>query len=239
MLIKLGNVGFRSTKIKNNFSPTETTNLGLWLDANDISTITHTSNSVSQWDDKSGNNINATQATGYLKPATNSTTINNKNVINFNGDYMSLLNMNVTGDWTFNILLSITSTPAIISYVFGDTGRGIFVEWVSESSKWGVYSSSSLFGSNLNQAQAYILTVKKTGTVYSIYTNGILESSGSISDIDFTSTTLLGTRPDLPSFSFLGSIGEVILNETALATSEINQLGNYLASKWGATWSNI
>lgn len=43
--------------------------LKLWLDANDISTITKDgSNYVSQWDDKSGNNNHVYQATGSYQP---------------------------------------------------------------------------------------------------------------------------------------------------------------------------
>jgi hypothetical protein len=41
------------------FSPTEVSNIKLWLDASETSTITHSSNAVSQWSDKSGNNYHA------------------------------------------------------------------------------------------------------------------------------------------------------------------------------------
>ena len=51
----------------------------LWLDADDNSTITHTSNAVSQWNDKSGNGYDA-NASG-AEPTTGSATINSKNVL--------------------------------------------------------------------------------------------------------------------------------------------------------------
>ena len=52
----------------------------LWLDADDNSTITHTSNAVSQWNDKSGNGYDANAPSG-AEPTTGSATINSKNVL--------------------------------------------------------------------------------------------------------------------------------------------------------------
>ena len=45
------------------FSPSEVSNMKLWLDAADASTITHNYNAISQWSDKSGNSNHATQST--------------------------------------------------------------------------------------------------------------------------------------------------------------------------------
>jgi hypothetical protein len=50
------------------WKPTAVSNLKLWLDAEDTSTITHSSNAVSKWQDKSGNGKHATQATSSSKP---------------------------------------------------------------------------------------------------------------------------------------------------------------------------
>src|SRR5439155_19226332 len=80
-------------------SATHTTNVGLtvtassstppvagyaaWYDASDTSTITASSNAVSQWNDKSGNGYHLTQGTGSRQPLTNTDTINGLNVIKF------------------------------------------------------------------------------------------------------------------------------------------------------------
>ena len=52
------------------FSPSELSNMKLWLDAADASTITHSSNAVSQWNDKSGNGNHAIQSTSDNRPTT-------------------------------------------------------------------------------------------------------------------------------------------------------------------------
>ena len=50
------------------YSPAGTANMALWLDASDSTTITHNSNAVTQWRDKSGNNNHANQATAANQP---------------------------------------------------------------------------------------------------------------------------------------------------------------------------
>ena len=58
-------------------------NLNLWLDAEDTSTLTHSSNAVSQWQDKSGNGKHATQGTTSRKPTytVSNSLLNNKSSV--------------------------------------------------------------------------------------------------------------------------------------------------------------
>ena len=56
-------------------NPSALSNLELWLDASDSSTITESSGLVSQWSDKSGNNNHATQSTTASKPILNGDSI--------------------------------------------------------------------------------------------------------------------------------------------------------------------
>ena len=50
------------------WEPSQLAGLALWLDAADASTIALNGSTVSQWDDKSGNNRNASQPTASLQP---------------------------------------------------------------------------------------------------------------------------------------------------------------------------
>jgi hypothetical protein len=69
----------------------------LWLDAEDSSTITHSGGAVSQWNNK-GTLGNFTQATGALQPTTNATTLNGRNIIDFNQDSLVAVTQN---EWKF------------------------------------------------------------------------------------------------------------------------------------------
>jgi hypothetical protein len=77
--------------------PAVVSNADLWLDAADLSTITESSGSVSQWDNK-GSLGNFTQATGALQPTTGVSTLNGLNVLDFAGDYLTGVN---TNEWKF------------------------------------------------------------------------------------------------------------------------------------------
>jgi len=73
-------------------------NPDVWFDASDASTITESSGSVSQWDNK-GTNANFVQATSADQPSTGIDTLNGLNVISFAvGD---LMEAGTNTDWGF------------------------------------------------------------------------------------------------------------------------------------------
>jgi len=76
-----------------------------WFDASDTSTITASSGAVSQWNDKSGNGYNLSQATGLNQPTTGTRTQNGLNVIDFDG----------SNDWlrTGNVIAQIVTSKAM------------------------------------------------------------------------------------------------------------------------------
>ena len=78
-------IGFAtSLRAANSWTPAELTT-ELWFDAADTSTVIHSSNSVSQWNDKSGNNRHATQTTGGDRPTLQAGALNSKAVLRFDG----------------------------------------------------------------------------------------------------------------------------------------------------------
>jgi hypothetical protein len=78
------------------FTPADL-NPQLWLDASDASTITESSGSVSQWNNK-GSLSNFAQATGANQPTTGNSTLNGLNVIEADGDNLIAANRN---EWKF------------------------------------------------------------------------------------------------------------------------------------------
>ncbi|OBQ32885.1 MAG: hypothetical protein AN487_21545, partial [Anabaena sp. CRKS33] len=65
--------------------------LALWLDAEDAASITLNGSTVSQWNDKSGNARNVSQATAANQPTLTTSGLNGKPVLTFDG-----------ADWLFN-----------------------------------------------------------------------------------------------------------------------------------------
>ena len=84
------------------WTPAQLPSLALWLDADDASTITLNGSNVSQWDDKSGNGRNASQATASFQPTYLATGFNGKPTLQTDGsDALELgvtsLGRNVSG----------------------------------------------------------------------------------------------------------------------------------------------
>jgi hypothetical protein len=87
----------------------------LWLDASDTSTITESGGAVSQWNDKSGNGYNVTQATGTDQPTTGTRTQNGLNVLDFDGSNDQLR--------SGNVVTQITTSKALTQFVVVKSDR--------------------------------------------------------------------------------------------------------------------
>lgn len=73
----------------------------LWLDAADASTVTTVSSAVSQWNDKSGNGRNATQATAGNRPVYQASAQNGLNAVRFTAASSHFLTAGTTSTWNF------------------------------------------------------------------------------------------------------------------------------------------
>lgn len=63
------------------FTPASIAGLAVWFDAADAATVTLNSGNVSEWQDKSGNDRHATQATAGNQPSYSTAALNGKNVV--------------------------------------------------------------------------------------------------------------------------------------------------------------
>lgn len=90
-----------------------------WYDASDTTTITSSGGAVSQWNDKSGNSRNVTQATAARQPGTGAVTQNGLNVLTFDGgDWLAA---STAADWKF--LHDGTSYLLAFAIQFGTTAN--------------------------------------------------------------------------------------------------------------------
>jgi hypothetical protein len=93
------------------WTPLELPGLAGWWDASDTSTITASSGSVSQWNDKSSNGRNVSQGSGAAQPTTGASTRNGLNVLDFDGG--DFLLAATASDWTF-----LHSAKSVVFSVF-------------------------------------------------------------------------------------------------------------------------
>ena len=116
----------------------------LWLDAADSSTVTTVSGNVSQWDDKSSNGRNATQATAANRPVYQSGAQNGLNVIRFTAASLHFLTAGTTSTWNF--MHNGTASSAFIVVKTAATGDNPNTQYqylstggIPTTIGWGLY----------------------------------------------------------------------------------------------------
>jgi len=223
----------------------------LWLDASDTSTIILNGNTVSQWNDKSGNGRNVSQSTIANQPIYNSTGFNGLPTLESttatarwlatNGNQSGFSGGNSL--WAF-VVTSMNSDTAnyarLISYDqvgiqdFNQTNLTPLI--LRDGLTIGTYRLSSMLGAVTVSTNTPLLYA----TIYdgingTGWLNGVIGTSVS-STGNFTSSpriTILSYGADPGSgFYWRGNVSEVIIGDTSLSTSDRQIIEGYLAWKW-------
>ncbi len=235
-------------------------NLKLWLDAADASTLWEQSNctvaatngnDVGCWQDKSGNGNNAIQSTSAsYKPHLNTSGINGKSILDFDGADDALIaahsaSLTINADLSmltvitrhtlrYHSIIAKTSSNKPSSYDFwlNNSGNNRMVFLRGNGS--GSYSSWASTGFNINTP--VILAVTMEGTASKHYLNGVTNGSSTISTTmgDTGNPLYIGNRVD--GYNELdGYMAETLLYNVALTDSERQKVEKYLSDKWGIT----
>ena len=218
-----------------------------WFDPSDEATIVQTAGSVSQWGDKSPNGYHLTQATGANQPSYGARYINGLKAVDFDGTNDTMLFPSgaysiATGSNTFLMVLSpdtlAKATQPLIGNVGGaDNGYTIGID---------EYSGTVIDfkqGGSVNPAQstpsgsAFILGFRRTATLLEGLYNGVVV--GTTSSASNQTLTALALSRNGAGRQIDGLVGEVVACNQSLSNGDLNLLGNYLAAKWGATWTGI
>jgi len=234
--------------IASGFSPKQFSGLSLWLDAADITTVTQSGGTVSQWKDKSGGGNNAT--------AYNSPTYSTPNINVTNGSYFSG-SLNIAAGKLVTTAFCVAITPATYiqnnrllsandsvgndygspyGFDYSSTGTGGFISYRDAGNfittkpanntnvlTTTVYNSNgvftiSLYGNYPNGSSSYYATNTNSAT-----TNALTQY--------IIGTNLNGTTNGFQYWN--GYINEIIIFNRTLSQSEYQQIEGYLAWKWG------
>lgn len=207
----------------------------LWLDAQDAATITKDGGDlVSQWNDKSGNANNATQAQVDRKPiftAANANFYGNPTVSNINsGDGMALGSASSVGQWL------VDSVPAVgVGGLYANIGSypqsallaSVYPAGftIADNIHWrdGVQLTSSAddAGTDPAAAGAAFLMGRLVGSGLGTTFGRIIDGSGLFNRTsDWTRTANI-------------EAGEIIILAGTLTTDDRQKMEGYLAWKWG------
>lgn len=225
------------------FSPLDISGLALWLDASDTSpsNIQQTSGSVNQWNDKSGNGNHATQGTGVNQPITGTRTINSLNVLDFDGsnDFLDIKSgiYNISNGDNTLLCVCFSDNTAVNQAIFRETNyRFSYLASGTQLLFQNGAGSLTTVGSAGSIASPRILTARRSGTDLNINLDSGISSTGT----GATSASVTQLRLGTAGFDFWnGVFAEVIFYNSSLSATDLNKVGNYLAAKWGITWTNI
>lgn len=220
----------------------------MWLDAADTNTITLNGSSVSQWNDKSGNARNASQATAAAQPSYVSGGLNNLNVIRFDGwsndvlihtfnaspaphTVFAIINRRSGGDADYQLIFTAVSSSSAFGANISAKASGI--------PQWGSYINSWVSGgSTLSAGSAAIIGIvspTSTSGTELYRTNGAQTGAVSYASRysgDAFNRRSIGGDPAFNSGWLSGDIAEILVFTTALSTSDCQLVEGYLAWKW-------
>jgi len=237
------------------FAPDVLTGLQAWYDASDASTVTESSGSVSQIDDKSGNDYHLTQATAGLKPTYETAVQNGLNVITAINDltYRQTLessnaSLAAIGNGSFTVV-----TVARMNTVGGSTGRADSFSWGS-----GGFSAAFVrFNNDINDFrlffrddsnnrvdqnsadnfwsadQWYVMITTVDGNAITVYQDNSQVVTGDKTGLNINVKNYQMMRPQDANGSI--SVGEQVIYNSALSTADRTLLHDYLVAKWGIT----
>lgn len=226
--------------------------LTLWLDADDASTIT-TVTGVSSWRDKSGNGFNPVQATTTKQPTYTANLQGGKYGLVFDGVDDNLITASTstlmdpeTGSASIFVVSKVLSGNYSVGKgrLNNTSGSGGWAHTTLTSNSRllaGTNTPADISGSTvytLPQSDATIKEWKFDGSNLTYYNNGAQFGttktySGSITT---SSSLAIGGRATNDNYTSQ-YIFEVLFYKGALSTTDIANIRNYLANKWGIALS--
>ena len=239
------------TSLLSNYSislPTNITGCVLWLDAADSSSITLSGSNVTTWNDKSGIGNNATAVSNPTL-----SNINGVQAMSMNNAPYFTGNISITGTTytCFAVAITTTALPNALGHdqrlVSLANGTNLDYNAVNScvalfnqgnTSTIGTYRNNIFTGSNaITRNVVYIAVSQYDGTKGYLWQNGIAGTTTGVASTGTFAITKYGIGNQAnPSGEFwVGNIGEIIIYNTALSTSQRQQVEGYLASKWNVS----
>ena len=222
------------------FTPLSISGCQLWLDAADASTFTFSSGSVvSQWNDKSGGGFHHSQGTVANQPGRTGTQ-NSLATVEFDGvnDFLSNGSLQISSTCSVFAVVKRPGGGALAPIVSGlvNTGFGVNLNGTG-------FVETSLIGVTLYYAGAttavpstgyHVVSLASQSTTASAWVNGTFDetdtyaaaTSGSASNA-VGALQANGTAPRAVA------LGEVIVYNSALGTTNRQAVESYLKTKWG------
>jgi hypothetical protein len=218
------------------FKPTAITNLSVWYDASDSSTLSLTSSLVTQMSDKSGNGVTLAAPSAASPPALVSSEINGLPVLAFGGSQYLFATGGFPTNSDYTIACVVDFTGSSNNYIlssYAPSGTAHAFSGAAGTSP-SIYQSGFVAGGPSTGSVPFVaVATSQTGTGdAAIYVNGGSASSGIAANSIVTDESLeIGGYAGAGGLS--GYVGEILIYHAVLSTAERQFVEAYLACKWG------
>ncbi|MDX1680431.1 MAG: Ig-like domain-containing protein [Akkermansiaceae bacterium] len=213
----------------------------LWLDADDAGTITLNGSTVSQWNDKSGNNRHAGQSTATAQPTHTASGLNGRNVLTFDGttDFLNVdLNfLSGVSHSAFVVTSNVTGHTDIYGAANGSSGSNSihcgFRDNVNYRMNYWSHDYNPAITSNFVAAGSILNFVWDVGSPKQIFANGKSEGTGH-NALAPGAPAGGGRISNVVGHGYYGgNIAEMIFVTGTVAAADRKIIEGYLAHKWG------
>lgn len=226
------------------FTPRSISDLALWLDASNESTVTRSSGQVTAWQDKSGNGNDLTQGTSSNQPLFQENWFNGRPTVLFDGtdDNLTLGSQLIaTGDqWDAFVVLDNLNAGAdddyILSQWLSTAGNRTIFLFHRESGLEAFNGSTGAQPSGsttLVSNKPYIFGSSYDGTNLAVHINGQQDASISAGAMTLSDIPLYLWSSSQSTRFWNGNVSEVIFFKKKLSGAEKGQIIQYLRNKWG------
>jgi hypothetical protein len=215
----------------------------LWLDGADTSSMTLSGSNVTQWSDKSGNGYHALPNAGGS--AITVGTLNNLPAITFpaasTAAFLPSSSLSVgSGGYSVFFVANQTSFASGGTRIYAASGGGlqVFINNSPSPPILSVYTGSimsSTFTMISNVPFLYSYTISSGGS--GLWKNGVSAGTAGGSTSSISNFYIGNAHEPSSSFAFTGQMGEFLIYNSALTTSQRQTIEGYLARKWGLTVS--
>ncbi len=224
------------------WSPLNLPGLQVWLDPSDSATVTLVATKVSQLNDKSGNAKHVTQGTDSRRPTI--TTLNGLNALSFAGAQAlghSSLTAVPLGTAQTVLMVATKSTGAGGAYTITMTDGAAQANHMTIASNYApgafeVYAQnvfSVQFTIVVSSTGHHVVGLRRDGTAITGRYDAAASGSGTASANNAVYAWALGAQGPDALAPMTGTIGEVIITNTALSAGDLASAESYLKSRWG------
>jgi hypothetical protein len=225
------------------FSPLDFDGLSLWLDAADQNSLTLSGSNVTTWADKSGTGGTGT-ASGTVTYVSNA--VNGRPALSFTGVSNSYIRGSVSNTGTTFTCFAVAtlntggndqrilSLGAVGSVDYNSASYAAAIVRFGTSNAFYTYRNNSGTSTlNVTYGTPFLVGSLYDGTNKALFVNGSGTSNASTGSFAISNYQIGASFTEEATLNYNGYISEVLVFNSALTTTQRQEVEAYLARKWG------